>query len=256
MIPSYKRAGDPVLATDFNDLARAMHSLFSVRGVNGVGVNVSSEGLLISDATRQILITEPAQVAQAKNVDDINNLNAWDVAAITIPWQVQGGIDDPGQPITDLDSVRMERVLEIYRPTDHCFGRFCICAEDIDVGDIGRVWIAGVCLTNIALDPETFSRSLGIQKPDRADTVKDAIYLKAGYIGAAQILWRYVNPIAGVVFGQQPAIIKFDHRQTTAVGFHEIGNDQNQGLAEVIQLDASVVVTPVAPGIIEIDKAP
>ncbi|MBN2712616.1 MAG: hypothetical protein JXR97_09345 [Planctomycetes bacterium] len=112
------------------------------------------------------------------------------------------------------------------------------------------VYHSGVCLCNIARKHDVYKN--GSRYPDRADTVKGETYLQLSEVGAAQVLWIYGAP--NEVTEPVPAVIRFEARNTTAVGVWEDGNRDNRGLSEVLEFDDTVTIESIYPGVIKLDK--
>ena len=255
ILPSYKRTRDPVRAPDFNALTQAARAALNAYGHRGTSIRVTDSGISVA-GHQASFNTEPGIFAYAKNCTG-GNANVFMVMQLTDPLQLQSAPPtNYGEPLQPMERVYAQRVLEFQTVRDHCSGRFCVTAEHIPPGQMGRVWIGGACLAWIKTALSGWRASQYYGKPDRADTIKDDYYLRLSTIGAAQVLWLYhdmtAQPPSVVTTGL--AIIRFDHRQTTPVGIYQVGNKENQGLAEVIELDASITVTKIAPGCIRINR--
>lgn len=236
--------GEKFTARDYNVLSQAANMVFNT-SAHGSKVNISPSGLTISTPDRTRHFPEPAQMAEAINTGE-SDLKIFNAAQITPFSNVDSDpIYGSGQ-LLGSPEFHMHRVLEICRPTEHCFGRFCICAEDIPANRLGRVWIAGVCLTRIR---RRITQYMEGETPDRADTVANQIYLRKTPLGAAQVLTGSLGRFStGIYF----AVIRFSKRPTSGIAIHRRGHMHDGGVAEVIQLDDSVTLHGYWQGIVKV----
>jgi len=236
--------GERFTARDYNALAEAANMVFNT-SAHGAKVNIAPSGLTISTPDRTQHFPEPAQIAEAVNTGE-TDLNIFDAAQIT-PFSNADGdpIYGSGQ-LLGTPEFYTHRVLEICRPTEHCFGRFCICAENIPANRLGRVWLAGVCLARIRRRVTQYMEG---EIPDRADTVADQTYLRKTPLGAAQVL---AGSIGRFSTGTYFAVIRFSKRPTSGVAVHRRGHMHDGGVAEVIQLDSSVTLRGYWQGIVKV----
>ena len=214
--------------------------------------------MVIRGATRTVTLQEPAQTVLAQNIGDAD-LSVLDACQITYPYWLQGGSNEAtvedGTPI-DLPYLYEQRVLEVHYPTETSFGRFGICAEPLkaaagsDPGEIGHIWIAGACLCKITRIGE-WAPGYRWKTADRADLRQGQAALQLCTLGAAQVLyvWRPLWPSAAT--SARLGIIRFDSRNTAAVGQEEALRAINHGEAEVLNFPAATV-TRLREGIVEL----
>ena len=247
-----KERGDSLLAVDWNDLSNRASAMMKGASGQGVKVSVGPGGISIM-GTELLEFHEPAIVANAYNAG-ISDLEPFDICQITLPVQLQSQTpDNTGSP---LDKVfqKTQRVVEITKPLDWCFGRFGVCAQSIPQEKVGRIWITGAVFCLVSRLFDVYGESYQYRKPDRADTVRGETYLQASELGAAQILWIFepLNP----VWTTRPAIIRFDSRNTSGIGIYEYGNMDNGGVAEVLEFNEKVTVTKKADGVVLLEITP
>lgn len=251
-VPKHKAKGDPLYAEEWNNLTDYATAL--ARGTSGRGVNLTVDPNGVTIRGEKVwTLREPATLAFGLNVGTVD-LEPFDACAITEPVQVQA--DPPpheGQPLRE-GIAHGTRVLEVYRPTETSFGRFGICAERIPTDTIGRLWVAGICPAMIARYYEMYAASQYLRKPDRADTMMDAGYLQICEVGAAQVLW--VNYPVSAIESPALSVIRFDSRNTNGVGIMETGNENQDGVVEVLRFTNSVVISEIVSGVIRVDMGP
>ncbi len=233
----------PLTRDNFNTLAAIGHKVHNIAGAGGINVQQHPGGIIIQTAQELFVLEEPAQVMLAKNIGT-DDLNVFDAAHITEPIQLQdtsGGeaaIDD-GTPI-DGPHLFTQRIMEVKQPTETSFGRFGICAESLVDGEIGEIWVAGVCLCRLLRtgewDPRPFQKTA-----DRADTRQDAPQLQLCSVGAAQVLWVFRPLWPNRPRQERLAIIRFDSRDTDGVGMESFMRPINAGTGEVIQFNTATV---------------
>jgi len=234
------------MARDYNALADAANMVFNT-SASGAKVNIAPSGLTIStpDTTRHF--PEPAQIAEAVNTGE-TDLHTFDAAQITPygPWDWDNPDSEKGQ-LLSAPEFHTHRVLEICRPTEYCFGRFCICAENIPSNRVGRIYIGGACLCRICYGRKYW----GTTQTDRADTVAGETFLHRQPMGTAQILWGLCCSESSSITWL--AVMRFGHRSTSGINIQPRGTIYGGGVAEVIQLDESVTLhCDYAQGISEI----
>jgi len=244
--------------SNFNTLVDAANRVYKASGGSGVAVEGGPDGLVIRGATRTVTLQEPAQTVLAQNVG-ATDLNVLDACQITMPIQLQAETDESlvldGSPI-DLPYLYEQRVLEVHYPTETSFGRFGICAEPLKAaagatpGEIGNIWIAGVCLCKITRTGEWDGAQVW-KTADRADLRQDQGALQLCTLGAAQVLyvWRPLWPSDAT--SARLAIIRFDSRNTAAVGQEEALRAINHGEAGVLNFPTATV-SRIREGIVEL----
>ena len=199
-------------------------------------------GLTISADDQTWSFREPGVLADVMNVDPASDLEPFDAVQLTWPAHLQAGQPTvfDGQPLTEYEG---PRILEARTPIASAYGRFGILAEPIAQGDVGKAWIAGVCLVNM-LDPSSANPQV-----DRADTVEGQRKLRPCGLGAAQILWHDTTNNVGVV--------RLTTRLTTCVGLRNEG-ESAWGLGEVLVIKstdgtADITITQVEPGVVRLE---
>ncbi len=243
--------GEGITARFLTTVAERATGLFNSFGGGGIKMDVSAGGLSILG--KQVLsFRQPGTIAEWENVDSAA-FAPFDVVQLTEPIQVQSVADDAlktGTPLKDED-VMDQSVLQATVPRDWSFGRFGICLDAMEPGEIGRGWLSGVTFCKVARANGVYAESRYIKKPDRADTVRGETYLQMSEVGAAEVLWimEPLNPDPG----PRPAIVRFGQRNTSGIGLYQWGNDFNGGICEVMELDSSVTVTRKAPGVVRLD---
>ena len=235
--------GEGITAVEFNTLADSANAVLGAKGKHGIKVDVSSAGLTVSSEGRSWKFAEPAVLADVMNVDPSAVLGPMDAVQLTWPADLQAGPDYyNGQPLTEYMS---PRILEARTPIATAYGRFGVMAERVEVGEVGRCWIGGVCICFMldVSDPN--------ERASRADTVEGLLSLRPCALGAAQILWHDTDE--GV------AVVRMTTRLTTCVGIRAEGG-VSWGLAEVLILKstgggADLTVEQVEPGVVRISAA-
>ncbi len=253
VLPSVIEKGDAITGKFLTEISERATGLFNSWGGGGINLDVSAGGLSIRGKT-VLSVRQPGMIAEWENIDSVA-FEPFDVVQLTEPIQVQTVEDDDlktGTPV-DEEAVMNFSILQATVPRDWHFGRFGICLDAMEPGEIGRGWLSGVTFCKIARANEVYSESRYIKKPDRADTVRGETYLQLSEIGAAEVLWimEPLNPEPG----PRPAIVRFGQRNTSGIGLYQWGNDFNGGVCEVMELDSSVTVTQKAPGVVRLDLA-
>jgi hypothetical protein len=245
-----KQTGDRITAEEWNNIGESATAMSRAASGGGVNLRVGPDGITIRG--RQVIhFREPAIVMDGYNVGSVK-LNPFDVAQLAWPMQLQDAGDFyDGNPL-DERFHQTQRIAEVLVPEDHFFGRFCVAAAEIAPQKAGPVWVSGVCLCRIARAHGLYSASQFYKKPDRADTVKGEKYLQVCDIGAAQILW-IMEPLSGET-GPVPAVIRFDHRNTSGIGISQMGDSYKRGVVEVMEFDDSVTITELAPGVVKVER--
>lgn len=252
--------GEPVRAPDYNAIASAVRTMLNMSGARGISVRVNAGGITVSNQIQKLHFREPAQYCTAANVGG-ERLNPCSAVMLTWPAYLDGNDQAaysnpqyPGQPFSGEATYRTNRVVEIRKPLDWCFGRFGITAGVIKAGETGPVFVSGVCIAQVARKFGVTKQSEDrVKKPDRADTVRAETYLQLSEVGAAQVLWILDAPYG--TLDETPAVIRFDSRNTTGVGTREAGKKENKGVGEVFEFDPTVELSETYPGVIRIDKA-
>ena len=242
--PTQRFPGETFTAVDYNKLAAAASAFWNTQGKHGVNVDITPAGMTINGPQGEWQFNEPAVLADVLNVDPDAVLGPYDAVQLTWPEDLQTGEQThyDGQPLEEYMS---PRILEARTPIATAYGRFGICAERIEQGEVGKVWIGGVCLCRMVAATDSDERA------SRADTVEGALELRPCALGAAQILWHDTD--------DEAAVIRITTRLTTCVGLRNSG-ETLWGLGEVLVLKttaggAALTVEQVEPGVVRISAA-
>jgi len=154
-----------------DDLNRVLDSSRRFEGLKGVGlkVDVAATGASVGIPQVRRTVVEAALPIKAVN-DSESALPAY--APCGISGHVQEGED-----------AEFNRFLRVRTPTEDDESFFAITAEPIPAGEVGRVYVVGVCLCRLknSGDPGEFRF---------AEIEAESDYLVAGATGGAQILWE------------------------------------------------------------------
>lgn len=91
---------------------------------------------------------------------------------------ISGPIIEPADRPEEF--ARAVQLAGVVPTADHVGGRWCVLAEPIAAGRIGRAWADGVCPVSVNLTDETHQR---------AEAVADQTTLQSAAMGSALILW-------------------------------------------------------------------
>lgn len=167
-LPGNFQPGSRLTADDINRTNNTL-SKFERMSVNGGKIAINPVGVSIGIPQPRRTVIEPAHVVRAVNDGDVALLP---YAPCGISGHVQTG-----------DDAQYQRVMRVRPPTEDDTGFFAITAEPIPAGEIGRVYVVGVCLCRIKNTGEPGELRF-------ADVEVDGDYLLAASTGGAQILWE------------------------------------------------------------------
>lgn len=246
------KRGDPITASWLQEVSDRATGLFKSYSGSDIKIDVSAGGISIM-GKRVLSYNQPGVIAEWENIDSVD-FEPFDVVQLTEPIQVQSASNADmkvGTPMNE-DTTETFSILQATIPRDYHFGRFGICLDAIGQGEVGRGWLSGVTFCKVARLHGVYAESRYIKKPDRADTVRGQTYLQMSHVGAAQVLWimEPLNP----EWDARPAIVSFDHRNTTGIGLYEWGNDFNGGIAEVLEFNDAVTIVKTIPGGVRISR--
>ncbi len=182
---AYIRPGEVVEARKLNEVIDRVNQLKNVIGKNGIKIENSSKGIVISLPGHAYQMTdEPALAAKAMNVSTTADIPAFGVAAI------RGQVDD------SADNYEWERILEVDVPsaqhmypvsiaTRKLLREFNDGEDDWLLG--GRAWVSGVCPVNLKRwfcddNDDIFLK--------RAIPYEGQTYAVANIDGPLEILWE------------------------------------------------------------------
>ncbi len=150
VVPSTIDKGDAITAKFLTEISERATGLFNSFGGGGIKLDVSAGGLSILG--KQILsFRQPGMIAEWENIDSVA-FEPFDVVQLTEPIQVQTVEDDAlktGTPVSEEDVMNYS-ILQAVVPRDWCLGRFGICLDAMEPGEIGRGWLSGVTFCKVA----------------------------------------------------------------------------------------------------------
>jgi len=167
-LPSSFTPGSRLPADDLNRLLDSARKFEGLKG-SGLKVSVNPGGASIGIPQSRRTVVEAALVIKALNEGEAALLP---YAPCGISGHVQEGED-----------AEFNRFLRVRTPTEDDESFFAITAEPIPAGEVGRVYVVGVCLCRLknSGDPGEFRF---------AEIEAESDYLVAGAVGGAQILWE------------------------------------------------------------------
>lgn len=167
-LPSSFTPGARLPADDLNRLLDSARKFEGLKG-SGLKVSVNAAGASVGIPQSRRTVVEAALVIKALN-DGESALLPY--APCGISGHVQEGED-----------AEFNRFLKVRTPTEDDESFFAITAEPIPAGEVGRVYVVGVCLCRLknSGDPGEFRF---------AEIEAESDYLVAGATGGAQILWE------------------------------------------------------------------
>lgn len=167
-LPNNLTPGHRLTADDVNRVTTTL-SKFEKMRVNGGQIAINAVGVSIGIPQPRRTVVEPALVVRAVN----------DGAAALLPYAPCG----ISGHVQEGDDAQFNRVMRVRTPTEDDTGFFAITAEPIPAGEIGRIYVGGVCLCRLKNSGDPGSLRF-------ADIEVDSDYLLAATTGGAQILWE------------------------------------------------------------------